>query len=147
MTALENSCYELQQDLALVETHCQALSKKLCEFDNYVGSYAASRLSYKLQILIILIVKQSEMLIEQHNGMGHVCLLCKENAGFSIHWVETKEIAADKAWFATYGLSVFSIDEIITIFVQKLVDLDSGNWSTVLDWFKKYGKVSDPSFA
>jgi hypothetical protein len=127
------------------------MSKKLCEFDNYVGLYAVGRLSYKLQILIILLVMQSEMLITQHDGMGSVCLLCKENAGFSIYWVETKEIAkkivADKAWFATCGFNVFSIDETITIFVQKLVDLNSGNWSTVLDWFKKYGKVSDPSFA
>jgi len=140
MPTLRDSCQELQQRLAQVEGQCQDISNILLEFEDHVSSYRASRLIRKLRILVVWIIVRAKMLYEEHEGEGHVCVFFSEGEGITLHWVERKEIVADRARFDSYGLKVVSVPEAADTIAQMADELASDNWAKVVDWLGNYGK-------
>jgi len=147
MPTLKNSCQELQQRLAQVKGQCQDINNILLEFEGHVSSYIASRLIRKLRILVVWIIVRAEALYEEHEGEGHVCVFFSKREGITLHWVERKEIVADRAWFESHGLRVVSVPEAADIFVQMADELASDNWAKVVDWLSKYGKSPGLDFS
>jgi len=147
MPTLKNSCQELQQRLAQVEGQCQDTSNILLEFEDYVSSYVGGRLIRKLRILVAWTTAQAKMLYKEHEGEGHVCVFFSKREGITLHWVERKEIVADRAWFESHGLRVVSVPEAADIFVQMADELASDNWAKVVDWLSKYGKSPGLDFS
>lgn len=140
MGVLENTCHELEQDLAKVKDRCQAMLTNLEQFDNMVSSYALAGLSHRLRILGYWIIAVAKSLYKEHEGRGYVCVFLTGAKGITIHWVETEEIVADKEWFEAGGSEVLSVEEATDIIIDMLNELAPGNWAKVVDWVKKYGR-------
>ena len=146
MATLEDSCCELRQDLAWLETHYQALAIKLDEFDEYVGSYAASRLSQKLLILACWISARAKSLYEEHQDQGYVAVLLNMSEGTNVYWVSDERVVADKAFYRAGGSIVLSVDELSELAFSLIRELVSGSWAKVVDWLNKYGKSQGLDF-
>jgi hypothetical protein len=146
MPTLKDSCQELQQRLAQVEGQCQDTSNILLEFEGHVSSYIASRLIRKLRILAAWIIARAEALYKEHEGEGHVCVFFSKREGITLHWVERKEIVADRAWFVSHGLKVVSVPEAAGTIAQMADELASDNWAKVVDWLNNYGKFPGLDF-
>ena len=73
-------------------------------------------------------------------GKGYVCVFLTQKEGITVHWVENKEIVADKSWFEAYGSKVLSPDEAIFIICEMVDEIVSNNWVKVMEWLNKYGK-------
>jgi len=140
MPTLKDSCQELQQRLAQIEGLYQDISNNLLEFEDHVSLYIASRLIRKLRILAAWIMVRTAALYEEHEGEGHVCVFFSEGRGTTLHWVERKEIVADRAWFESRGLKVVSVPEVADTIAQMATELTSDNWAKVVDWLNNYGK-------
>jgi len=140
MLTLKDSCQELQQRLAQVEGQCQDISNILLEFEDHVSLHIASRLNRKLRIPATWIIVRAEALYEEHEGEGHVCVFFSKREGITLHWVERKEIVADRAWFVSYGLKVVSVPEAADTIAEMADELASDNWAKVVGWLSNYGK-------
>ena len=140
MGELRESCHKLENVLDQVEAKCGVFITDLKDFNNYVASYALYRLCRKLQIIASWITVCVERLYEEHNGEGHVCVFLTQKAGVTVHWVETREIVADKAYYQAYGSIVLSPEEAIVIIAQLIDGLVLNNWAEAIDWLNKYGK-------
>jgi len=147
MEPLKETCGELEKVLSHIENDCQVILTSLTGFEDYVGSYAVQRLGRKLQILSCWIIAQAESLYEQHKSQGYVCVFLSEARGINILWVEREEIVADKAWFASYGSTVLSVEKAIDTICQLINDLGSNNWVKVVEWLKTYGKSPGLDFS
>jgi len=147
MKTLGESCHELEKVLSCIEDDCQLILTSLDKFEGYVGSYAIGRLIRKLTILGAWIIAQAESLYEQHNGQGYVCVFLSEARGMNVLWIETEEIVANKARFASYGSTVLSVEKAIDTICQLISDLGSNNWVKVVEWLKIYGKSPGLDFS
>ena len=147
MSALSSACQELRQVLAKVEGRCQVILESISEFNDHAGSYLLVRLSRKLTILGRWIIGLTKRFYEEHKGSGYVCVFLTERDGITVHWIENKEIVADKAWFASQGSTVLSVEEAIDTICQLINDLGSNNWVKVVDWLKIYGKSPGLDFS
>lgn len=147
MSVLSGKCQELRQVLAKVEGQCQVMLEDISEFDNHAGSYALIRISRKLAILGYWIIALTKRLYEEHKGGGYVCVFFTERDGITVHWIQNKEIVADKAWFASHGSTVLSVEKAIDTICQLINDLGSNNWIKVVEWLKIHGKSPGLDFS
>jgi hypothetical protein len=147
VSALSDVCRELQQVLAKVEGQCQVALESIGEFNDHVGSYLLVRLSRKLAILGYWTIELTKRLYEEHKGSGYVCVFLTEHNGITVHWIENEEIVADKAWFASHGSTVISVEKAIDTICQFINDLGSNNWVKVVEWLKTYGKSPGLDFS
>lgn len=147
MSALSDACQELRQVLAKVEGQCQVVLESIGEFNDHASSYALVRLSRKLAILGYWIIGLTKRLYEEHKGGGYVCVFLTESNGVTVHWIENEEIVADKAWFASQGSTVLSVDEAINTIVQLTNELALNHWAKVVHWLNRYGKSPGLDFS
>ena len=147
MSVLSGTCQELRQVLAKVEGQCQVALESIGEFNDRAGSYLLVRLSRKLAILGYWTIGLAKRLYEGHIGSGYVCVFLTERDGITVHWIENKEIVADKAWFASHGSIVLSVEEAISTIGQLINDLGLNNWVKVVEWLKIYGKSPGLDFS
>ena len=147
MSVLSGTCQELRQALAKVEGQCQVALESIGESNDRAGSYLLVRLSRKLAILGYWTIGLAKRLYEEHKGSGYVCVFLTERDGITVHWIENKEIVADKAWFAFHGSIVLSVEEAISTIGQLINDLGLNNWVKVVEWLKIYGKSPGLDFS
>jgi len=140
MTALDDVYHEMAQSLLELEEACLTILRDLAKFESYAGSYAANRILRKLSTLGLWIVDITKSLYKEHQGSGYVCVFLREQDGIKVHWVENREIVADKSWYASGGSTVLSPQEAIDIIRQLIEDLQSNNWVDVVEWLNMYGK-------
>ena len=147
MSVLSGTCQELRQVLAKVEGQCQVALESISEFNDHAGSYLLVKLSRKLAILGYRTIGLAKRLYEEHKGSGYVCVFLTERDGITVHWIENKEIVADKAWFASHGSIVLSVEEAISTIGQLINDLGLNNRVKVVEWLKIYGKSPGLDFS
>ena len=147
MSELSCTCQELRQVLDKVEGQSQTAVESIGEFNDRAGSYLLVRLSRKLAILGYWTIGLAKRLYEEHKGSGYVCVFLTERDGITVHWIENKEIVADKAWFASHGSIVLSVEEAISTIGQLINDLGLNNWVKVVEWLKIYGKSPGLDFS
>ena len=147
MSVLTGTCQELRQALAKVEGQCQVALESISEFNDHAGSYLLVRLSRKLTILGYWIIGLTERLKKEHKGGGYVCVFLTERDGITVHWIENEKIVADKAWFASRGSTVLSVEKAIDTVCQLINDLGSNDWGKVVEWLKVYGKSPGLDFS
>ena len=145
--ALSDTCHELKQTLTDIENQCQIILDNVQQFDKHVNSYARERLTRKLSILGNWIIVCEKHLYEIYGGEGYVCVFLSEANGLNVHWVKEEEIVADKAWYQRCGSTVLSVEEATGILLNMMNELASGNWATVVEWVKKYGKSPGLDFS
>ena len=147
METLNESCRELKQVLGHVEHCCQIILTNLNEFEEYLATYAAGRLRWRLDILGSQVNALAELRYKEHENQGYVCVFLKETNGFNVYWVKEEAIVADKAYYAQNGSKVLSVEEATDIIIDMINNLASGNWAEVLDWVKKYAKSPGLDFS
>ena len=123
-----------------MEDHCQVILTELNEFEEYVASYAIRRLVRKLTVLAWWVITMAERLYKEHSFQGYVCVFLSERNGLAVHWVETEEIVANKAFFEAGGSKVLSLEEVNYIVAKMTKELGDGNWAKVMDWLNRHGK-------
>ena len=143
MGTFHNACLELQNVLGQVDHECQSILVQLNAFRTYVADYALDKLRLRLLTIGNWIIRSVESLYKQHDGGGYVCIFMRENGGLGIHWVEDKEIVADRAWFKARGSTVLSEDEAISIIVLLIDELTKRDWARVVYWINRYGMRID----
>jgi len=147
VSALSDTCQELRQVLAKIEGQCQIVLESIGEFNDHASLYPLLRLSRKLTILGYWTSGLSKRLYEEHKGGGYVCVFFTERNGITVHWIENKEIVADKAGLKSHGFAVLSVEQAINTICQLITDLRSNNWVKVVEWLKIYGKSPGLDFS
>ena len=147
MGILVDTCHDLKQALADIEIQCQIILDNVQQFDKRVSSYAFERLTRRLCILGNWIIVWEEHLYKEHGEQGHVCVFLSEAKGMTILWVKNEEIVADKAWYEAGGSKVLTVEEAIGIIKDNLAQVNHGNWATVVEWVKRYGKSPGLDFS
>ena len=147
MSELSCTCQELRQVLVELEGQCHEVLGSIGEFNDHATSYLPVKISRKLAILGYWIIGLAKRLYEEHKGSGYVCVFLTERDGITVHWIENKEIVADKAWFASHGSIVLSVEEAISTIGQLINDLGLNNWVKVVEWLKIYGKSPGLDFS
>ena len=141
MEVLGDSCRELEIGLDKVREHCQAITMAVDRFESHVKTYMIVKLGIRLVILHGWMLGVTRSLYENHNNQGCVCVFLNNRQGTSFHWIETEEIISDREQFEAYGSKVLTIEEASSTITGLVHDLIVGNWVTVVEWLKQYGKL------
>ena len=131
---------QLQRMLSQLEVECQSMSTKTSGFDSFVNSYL-TRLSHKLLLLAFFIVWEAASLYEQHKNQGYICVIFAKGRGFSMHWIERKEIVTGSDWSDTPGYSASFFWEVTRTLIQLKEEVDAGNWVRAVDWWSEHRVV------
>ena len=140
MAGLRESCGQLEKVLADVHEACRATLDKVDAFEVYITRCAALALTCKLAILALCIDARRQDLYQYHGVKGYVFVVMSESEGMYLYWVEKAKIVADRGQYAARGFTIESVEEAIQLICKAIVDLHSGKWAAVLDWFRKYGR-------
>jgi hypothetical protein len=110
MGSLGESRAELERVLERVEQNCREILNAVDKFDHHISSYALVRLSNKLITLAAWVTARVQVLREEHQGQGYVCVFLNEWDGLNALWVEDEELVADKAYYSSHGSVVLTLD-------------------------------------
>ena len=139
MGALTDVCRELEQVLHNVADGCQTFSLAIDQVNERTME-AAIALKFRLLAIGDDLLRSEKSLYLQHSGKGHVFLLMGANGGLNMHWVETKEVVADR--HAIPGRTVVSVNEVLNIITDLMAKVDSGKRAEALLWLNAYGRQS-----